>query len=44
MKFNVLVLNCRLILVSKLDLLLAFETNDRKAVNNPVEANIIAEV
>ncbi|XP_049368809.1 DNA replication ATP-dependent helicase/nuclease JHS1 [Solanum verrucosum] len=26
------------------DLLLAFETNDRKAVNNPVEANIIAEI
>uniref|UniRef100_A0A1U7YE82 DNA replication ATP-dependent helicase/nuclease n=1 Tax=Nicotiana sylvestris TaxID=4096 RepID=A0A1U7YE82_NICSY len=26
------------------DLLLAFETNDRKAVNNPMEANIIAEI
>ncbi|PHU30986.1 hypothetical protein BC332_03079 [Capsicum chinense] len=26
------------------DLLLAFETNDRKAVNNPMEASIIAEI
>ncbi|XP_060219092.1 DNA replication ATP-dependent helicase/nuclease JHS1 [Lycium barbarum] len=26
------------------DLLLVFETNDRKAVNNPMEANIISEI